>query len=261
MSLNYGKVVRTGLPRQVADAIREAILDGRLKVDERLPGEEELARRFGISRPTVREALKRLAAQNLIRSRRGPTGGNFVRRPDVEGLSQAITGAATLLVGLGAFDVDEMVTARMESEAVCCRLAALNRSEEDLAAMEAQIAIQRDPATTHEAFCASDVRFHRALVAASGNGPLGLMMYTVIEAFIPITNMLTDRLLERRGAADSHQGIVDAIRERDADRAAALLRDHLAGMRTLLATALARRAGVAAGPVQDPFDPKGEADG
>ena len=108
MSLNYDDVVRTGLSKQVADEIRNAILDGRLQIDERLPNEEELAKRFGISRPTVREALKRLAAQNLIRSRRGPTGGNFVTRPDPESLSKAITGAATLLVGVGAFDVDEL---------------------------------------------------------------------------------------------------------------------------------------------------------
>lgn len=83
MALQYDEIVRGGLARQVADLIRTAILEGRLAVDERLPTEEELARRFGISRPTVREALKVLAAQNLIRSRRGPSGGTFVNRPDV----------------------------------------------------------------------------------------------------------------------------------------------------------------------------------
>src|SRR5687768_10960413 len=118
MILKYDEVVRTGIARQVSDNIRSAIMDGRLKIDERLPTEEELARSFGISRPTVREALKRLAAQNLIHSKRGPTGGNFVKRPDPEGLSKAITGAATLLVGIGAFDIEEIITARLETEAV-----------------------------------------------------------------------------------------------------------------------------------------------
>jgi len=106
MNLRYDEVVRSGIAKQVAENIKSAILDGRLKIDERLPTEEDLARSFGISRPTVREALKRLAAQNLIHSRRGPLGGNFVMRPDPEGLSKAITGAATLLVGIGAFDID-----------------------------------------------------------------------------------------------------------------------------------------------------------
>ena len=55
------------LPDQIATAIRESIVSGVLAVDERLPNEAELAAQFGVSRPTVREALKRLAANNLIR--------------------------------------------------------------------------------------------------------------------------------------------------------------------------------------------------
>ena len=242
MSLNYDDVVRTGLAKQVADEIRSAILDGRLKIDERLPNEEDLAKRFGISRPTVREALKRLAAQSLIRSRRGPTGGNFVSKPDPEGLSKMITGAATLLVGVGAFDVDELVTARLETESVCAQLAARNRTNEDISAMAAEIELQRSRSLTGEDFCASDVRFHRALVDATQNAPLRLMMYTVIESFIPITNMLTFGLFERQGAADSHETILAAIRDQDADRAVVQLRDHLTGMREVLVQALERRA-------------------
>ena len=65
---------------EIAAELRDAILSGALATEERLPGEQELAERFGVSRPTIREALKRLAAQNLIRSRRGPTGGTFVNR-------------------------------------------------------------------------------------------------------------------------------------------------------------------------------------
>ena len=65
---------------QIAEAIRNAIVSGDLLSDARLPSEAELAEQFGVSRPTVREALKRLAAQNLIRTRRGATGGNFVNR-------------------------------------------------------------------------------------------------------------------------------------------------------------------------------------
>lgn len=242
MILKYDEVVRTGIARQVSDNIRSAIMDGRLKIDERLPTEEELARSFGISRPTVREALKRLAAQNLIHSKRGPTGGNFVKRPDPEGLSKAITGAATLLVGIGAFDIEEIITARLETEAVCCRLAAANRNEADLAAMEAEIAVQLDEAVSDEDFCASDVRFHRALVESTGNGPLKLMMYTVIEAFIPITNMIVFRVRERRHVASLHQEIVDAVRSREDARAADALARLLAYVRESYSAVLDTRA-------------------
>ncbi|MEO1459612.1 MAG: winged helix-turn-helix domain-containing protein, partial [Pseudomonadota bacterium] len=80
MSIEYARISRDDLPSQIAEAIREAILSGGLMVDERLPSELELAARFDVSRATVREALKRLAAQRLIRTRRGPTGGAFVNR-------------------------------------------------------------------------------------------------------------------------------------------------------------------------------------
>ena len=72
------------LPVRIAQAIRDAIVEGRLIVDQRLPSEQELAEQFGVSRPTVREALKRLAAQSLIRTQRGATGGAFVNRLSFE---------------------------------------------------------------------------------------------------------------------------------------------------------------------------------
>lgn len=242
MPIEYQDVVRTGIARQVADKIRAAILDGRLQIDERLPTEEELARSFGISRPTVREALKRLAAQNLVRSQRGPSGGTFVSRPDPEGLSSAITGAATLLVGVGAFDIEEIIGARLETEAICCRLACERRDDADLAAMRAEIVRQRDASLSDEDFCASDVRFHRAIVKAARNGPLSLMMYTVVEAFMPITNMIVSQVRERRRVADFHERLVAAIESRDPTGATGTLAELLAYLHDSYATSLQKRA-------------------
>ena len=68
---------------QIASAIKDAIIDGTLPVDERLPSEQELCEQFSVSRSTVREALKRLGAQSLIRTQRGATGGAFVNRLDL----------------------------------------------------------------------------------------------------------------------------------------------------------------------------------
>ena len=82
-------IVKTSVSRQIADQLRAAIVEGRLKIGERLPTEDELAQRFGVSRPSVREALKRLAAQNLVRARRGPSGGNFVVKPSYAELAES----------------------------------------------------------------------------------------------------------------------------------------------------------------------------
>ena len=169
MAINFQPVVAESLAKQIAENIRSSILDGSLKVDDQLPTEEVLAKKFKVSRPTIREALKRLAAQNLIRSRRGPTGGTFVNRPSHEDLRSTLTGSAMLMVSMGEFSLSEIAEARRELELPCCRLAAERRQEEHLQAMAEEIELQRNPATTDTDFCASDVRFHRAMVDATGN--------------------------------------------------------------------------------------------
>ena len=88
MAIKYEPVVTQSVADQISEQIRQSITDGTLKVDEKLPTEEELARQFSVSRPTIREALKRLAAKSLIRSRRGPSGGTFVTAPSAEEMAE-----------------------------------------------------------------------------------------------------------------------------------------------------------------------------
>ncbi|MBN9889885.1 FadR/GntR family transcriptional regulator [Salipiger abyssi] len=230
MSVKFGQVVTAGLARQVADEIHAAILDGRLKADERLPGEEELATRFGVSRPTVREALKRLAALNLVHSRRGPSGGNFVKRPELGELIEQQAGSAMLMVGMGAFDIEELIAARRETEALCLDLACAARSEADLDRMRAELTRQEDRSLPDTEFCAADVGFHRALVDAAGNGPLRLMMATVIESFIPLLNMIVVRDRIRSETTAHQRRLLEAVEARDPAAARAALDrllDHL----------------------------------
>ena len=125
MAIDYQGLVTQGLAKQISEKIREAILEGRVRVHERLPTEEELAAKFNVSRPTIREALKRLAAQNLIRSRRGPAGGTFVNQPSQEEARLTVANAARLLVSMGEFALNDIAEARQEIELICCRFAAM----------------------------------------------------------------------------------------------------------------------------------------
>jgi len=215
MSITYEPVVTTSVAKQIAEQISQSILDGRLKADDRLPTEHELAHQFAVSRPTIREALKRLAAQNLIRSRRGPTGGTFVNRLSEEEVRDNLTTAVTLLVSLGAFDLHQIIEARHELEVMCGRLAAERRENSHLDAMAAEIEIQTDPNLSDEEFCASDVRFHRALVDASGNPVLQFLMCAVIEALQPVENMVIFRYRDRAKIISQHKRILKAITARN----------------------------------------------
>ena len=205
-------IVKTSISRQIAEQLRNAIVNGQFKIGERLPTEDELAQRYGVSRPSVREALKRLAAQNLVRARRGPSGGNFVVQPSYEELAESLSGAATLLVGMGALGIDEIIEARRVLQRGCLEQAVNNASEEHLQAIETALQRQQDPAISDEDFCQADVAFHRALVDATDNGMLRFVMYTVIEALIPVTNMVVTVVRERSDIIALHEKMLRQLR-------------------------------------------------
>jgi len=238
----YGQIVTASLAGQIAEALEQAMLEGRLKIDERLPTEDELAARYGVSRPTVREALKRLAARHLIRSRRGPAGGTFVTGPSPDQLAQSLCTAAQLMVAMGGAELDDMASARTEMETVCCRLATASRTDAHLAAMRAEIALQRDAALSDQDFCASDVRFHRAVADAAGNPLIRLLMNVVIEGLMPVTNMIIVHVRERRTVVRQHERIANALEARNPGEAVAALGDLTKYIRQQYARAEKARA-------------------
>lgn len=239
--MEYEAVVTEGAARQIAENIREAIMSGRLKVDERLPTEEELANRFNVSRPTIREALKRLGAQNLIRSRRGPAGGRFVSRPNQEQLVRTMANATRLMISIGEFDFDNIAEARLELGQVCCQLAAARRTDADLAAMKAELEIQDDKTIGDREFCASDVRFHHALAQATQNPVLQFVMAAVAETLQPIANMVVYKFRERQRIVAQHQRLFAAIRDGKAAAATKIFAEQMSYLSEMYSRARAWR--------------------
>ncbi len=209
-------IVKASISKQIAEQLRSAIVSGQFKIGERLPTEDELAQRYGVSRPSVREALKRLAAQNLVRAKRGPTGGNFVVQPSFEELAESLSGAATLLVGMGALDIEEIIEARRILQVSCLQQAVISADEAHLRNIETALRRQQDPEISDEDFCQADVAFHRALVDATNNGMLRFVMYTVIESLIPVTNMVVTVVRERSDIISLHQRMLAQLRQRNA---------------------------------------------
>lgn len=237
MAIKYELQVTGTLAQQISESIREAIVEGRLEVDERLPTEEELAQRFGVSRPTIREALKRLAAQNLVRSRRGPTGGTFVTRPSLEEYASTLANATTLMVSIGEFSLTDITEARHQLELICCRLAAQHRTQVHLAEMKSELETQRNAKLSDTDFCASDVRFHRAMVNATENPVLQFVMVAVIEALLPIANLVVFRFRERELIVNQHQRLYEALKARDGDAAVEVLNEQFTYLREKYAEA------------------------
>ncbi|MDX1785295.1 FadR/GntR family transcriptional regulator [Roseovarius sp. ZX-A-9] len=210
---------KSDLSAQIAKAIRDAIIEGRMIVDERLPSEAELAEQFNVSRPTVREALKRLAAQSLIRTQRGAFGGAFVNRLSYsEAYGQQIT-TATLLLSMNDVSFDVACEARYALERACAPLSAQRCTPDLLASMRAEIHRQGQPGLSDEGFCASDVAFHRALVDGAGNPVLSYQLAGAIEAMQPLMNMITFTARSRGAIIALHTRIADALEAHDATAA------------------------------------------
>ena len=227
---------------QIAQSIKDAIISGELNVDERLPSEAELADHFQVSRPTVREALKRLAAQSLIRTQRGAAGGAFVNRLSFEdAYSQQIT-TSTLLLSMNAVSFDTACEARYALERACAPLSAQRRSADHLATMRAEIFRQRQPGLTDEAFCASDVAFHRALVDGAGNPVLSYQLAGAVEAMQPLMNMITFSARDRAVITGIHSRIADAIEKGSGEAAVSGLQELEHETRKLAAAVFAARA-------------------
>ena len=117
---------------QVADQLRELIVRGELHPGDRLPVESALARDFGVSRATVREALRLLAAQSLVRTEKGATGGSYVTLPTAATISSLVHANVGLLAETRSVTLQELLEARELVEVPAVRLAAARRDADDL---------------------------------------------------------------------------------------------------------------------------------
>ncbi|MDF2182166.1 FadR/GntR family transcriptional regulator [Neptuniibacter sp. CAU 1671] len=227
MSIELEPVIRTSLSKQIADQIESAIVDGSLKANDRLPTEEEMTQRFNVSRATIREAMKRLAAKKLIRSRRGPAGGTFINALNAAELSDNLITATTLFVSMNDISIEEISSTRKEMETLCCRLACQNRTLEDLEKLEIALVHQSDVHISAEAFCAADVNFHRTLADASHNRMLSFVMYCLIESLQPVANMLSYHFRERSVILNQHRRLIDAVQARNTNLATAIMTEQI----------------------------------
>lgn len=210
---------KTNLSAQIAKAIRDAIISGDLIVDERLPSEAELSDHFSVSRATMREALKRLAAQSLIRTQRGAFGGAFVNRLSYENAYGQHVTTSTLLLSMNDVSFETACEARFSLERACTALAAQRRTPDHLATMRAEIFRQSQPGLSDEGWCASDVAFHRALVDCAANPVLSYQLAGAVEAMQPLMNMITFTQRSRTEIIGLHTKIADCIEHQDADAA------------------------------------------
>ena len=159
--------VKTGY-QQVADQIRSLIFSRDLVPGDRLPSETEMTVAFGVSRSTIREALRVLSSTNLTYTLRGVAGGTFVADSDPESISTFLGTQFALLSGQQRVTGNELLEARHLLEVPAAGLAALRRSEDEVLAMRQSIADRRAKSDRRQSFDRNE-SFHSLITQASGN--------------------------------------------------------------------------------------------
>lgn len=228
---------------QIVRQIREAISSGELRAGDRLPPETELAQRFGVSRPTVREALKILQALNVLRSSPGPTGGTFVRALDSSDVAEQLQEFLALLLNIKGVELQELCEAREAIETMTARRAAERRTEADLDVLHR--IIEEDSLKDSDSIV-SDISFHNAVAEASRNRMLSLYMSSIHMT----VRSVAERYImpeAKQTSQRQHQEIYEAIRRQDGDLAEDLMREHMRFASDVYRRAIPERNSIAAG--------------
>jgi GntR family transcriptional regulator, transcriptional repressor for pyruvate dehydrogenase complex len=211
---------------QVEQQIREAILGGHFGQGDKLPSETELAQQFGVSRPTVREALGALVSGGLIRKIPGVAGGSFVNTVTPDSLSRMLRESVDTILRLGALDVNELTEVRRVLEIPAARLAAKNRTDAHLRELESVVERQRTTTIDDPGIPGYDLAFHTTIGQASGNRLLAAFIGAVHDATHPAQYLDVTKEVGHR-TVKQHMAILKAIEEGAEDAAAEAMESHL----------------------------------
>src|SRR5215213_2395287 len=175
----------TGASEEIAGLIRRWLEEQRLQPGERIGTEQDLAAEFGVSRPTLREALRLLSASHLIRVGRGRSGGIFVASTPSEGMSRNVSESIALMLSAQSISMAELLDARLSLEVPIAGRAAVNADAGVVARLEQAIAdaVGHQPGT--EPFNIADSTFHAVLAEASGNQLLFALTGWILEVLQP----------------------------------------------------------------------------
>jgi GntR family transcriptional regulator, transcriptional repressor for pyruvate dehydrogenase complex len=209
-----------GASEQVAVQIQHFIRDEGLEPGDFLGREEDLAGSFGVSRPTLREALKLLASGNLIRASKGPGGGIFVAYSADEGMGRSLSDAISMMLETGSVTLEELLDARLLLEVPLAGRAAYQADERDLEALRAAVP--------------GSAEFHRAIAAAAGNRMLQALTGWIVEVLQPSLNEALEGAIVESAVVEQHEALLQAIEKGDAARAERAMKDHLLYLRDVL---------------------------
>jgi len=215
---------KQSLSDRLARQIRRLIQTGDYKEGDRLPAIMEMARRFGVGHPTVREALKKLETMGVVEIRHG--SGVYVARSHevlvVASPDYAGTVTRKLLL--------DLIQARIPIEMQSIMYAARNATEEDLAQMRHLLQVAGESLENDATLNATNMAFHRQIALASGNAVLAQLLDVMQDLFTEEQRLIMGIFGSREADHEEHLGILEALEQRDETLCMERMRKHLQGV-------------------------------
>jgi GntR family transcriptional regulator, transcriptional repressor for pyruvate dehydrogenase complex len=217
----FEAVRKTKVYEQIAQQLQRMILDGLMKVGDKLPPERELAEMLQVSRGSLRDAIHTLELMGLVEARQGE--GTVVCNPSANSL---INPLATVLLRQRELIGDLLEFRRMIEPTLAARAAA-NAADQELAFMEDILRRQKEKVDRGELAIEEDSEFHYSIARAAGNS----VVLKVLDAFMDLLRESRERSLQLEGRLQKsytgHRRILNAIRRHDAPAAEAAMRQHI----------------------------------
>ena len=219
----------------VIDHVKRMIGSGELRAGDRLPIEKDLAAKLGVSRGSLREAVRSLATLGVLETRQGD--GTYVTQLDSGSLLRPLEFWAGLQEATQSVD---LLAVRRVLETESAGLAAVRLTDDELGELESILAAIDDGLTTGdlapEAFIDADAAFHRQIAVASGNTALAALIDSLMTRTLRgrLWRAITERDSLGEAHAD-HRAILAALHTRDAERARIRMAAHLLGVEVFAA--------------------------
>jgi DNA-binding FadR family transcriptional regulator len=214
-------IKKTRVAEEVADRIRTLMLDGTFPPGEPLPSERHLAERFGVSRGSIRDALRTLETIGLLETRHGQ--GTFPHELSVERLVAPLASVMAYRSDLQ----DELLDVRRMFEPAVARAAALRATDEDLTDLERILETQRQKLKSGQSAIAEDTAFHAILARATRNRVVMSIMATLNDLLVESRTQSLRQKGRPARSMDGHEAVVAALRRRDAEGASQAMYNHI----------------------------------
>lgn len=213
----------------VVQRLTQHIVQKALMPGDALPSESEIGRQFGVSKPVVREAVRKLAALGIVEIKQGKpsTVGHLAPEPVRRMLQFALH--------INPKGLKEAVELRRALETEAAVLAASVISDEEVARLRTVLETMEANLDNHDAWVNADVEFHQLIANFSGNSLIAFMIAALSDSMREIISTLHAQTNVRdRGALKRHASVVEALASRDPERAAIAMGAHFAATRPVI---------------------------